>query len=79
MHRNGALVHGMEDPASYLRDDADCTCLCGRYPERDVFDGDVYGVGAGFGMLLLMMATKRHDGIKAGEFLARARYWAWLI
>ena len=55
----------MEDPASYLRDDADCTCLCGRYPERDVFDGDVYGVGAGFGMLLLlMMAAKRHDGIQ---------------
>lgn len=29
------------------------------------FDGDVYGVGAGFGMLLLlMMAAKRHDGIQ---------------
>ncbi|OME89451.1 MULTISPECIES: O-antigen ligase family protein [Paenibacillus] len=32
------------------------------------FDGDIYGVGAGFGvLLLLMMGTKRHGGIQGQE------------
>ncbi|GIP01094.1 hypothetical protein J14TS5_61790 [Paenibacillus lautus] len=32
------------------------------------FDGDIYGIGAGFGvLLLLMMGTKRHGGIQGQE------------